>query len=231
MSAWDTAALDAAGLNLQAAFNLEDLPTEVSAEIRTRHDPAGHYRQLILIGHGGKQLWSAVQASRIESENPIDNFSIRTVEAWLATQSPAARHEIIYPGDSLADLQALGRLAGWHHDSPLKIGIHAKWGLWYAYRVVVLADTDFEVSRPETGQSPCDGCRAHACIAACPAGALGNGTLRLDKCVAYRKQPASLCKTTCLARFACPVGVEHRYCDEQIRHTYAISLRTIEQYY
>lgn len=231
MKALNAAALDRAGLNLQAVFNLDELPPEISAQVRTRFDPEHRYRQLILIGHAGRTLWSAVKASGIASANPIDDFSVKTVEPWFAAQFSDACHEIIYPGDGAVGLQALGKLAGWHHASPFMIGIDGKWGTWYAYRVVLLADTDLEPSRPLQSESPCQPCRDKICIASCPGGALGGDAFALDKCVAYRKQPSSRCKTTCLARISCPVGAEHRYCDDQIRHTYVISMRTIEQYY
>lgn len=231
MRALNATALDSAGLNLQAVFNLDDIPADIATEIRSRFDPGRRYRQLILIGHAGKTLWSAVKASGIASANPIDDFSVRTVEQWLAAQDAATRHAVVYPGDGAIGLQALGRLAGWHGDSPLRVGISEEWGTWYAYRVVVLADSDFEPSRPLSGKSPCASCLCRACVAACPAGALADGALRLEKCVAYRKQPTSRCKDTCLARLACPVGAEHRYCEEQIRHTYSISMRTIAQSY
>lgn len=231
MSTWNPSVLDRAGLNLQAVFDLDRLPTEIEADIRARFDPNRIYRQLILIGHGGTTLWSMVKAAGIDSEDPIDDFSTRTVEAWLAEQHSGGCHAIVYPGEGAIGLQTLGRLAGWHHDTPLRVGINARWGTWYAYRVVVLADSDFEPTRPESGNSPCEDCRDRACVAACPAGALTDGALRLEKCVGYRKQPESRCKVTCLARLACPVGAKHRYCEAQIRHSYVRSMQMIEKYF
>lgn len=227
----DAAALNDAGLNLQAVFNLDELPADIAAQLRCRFDPARRYRQLILIGHAGRTLWASVKASGIVSENPIDDFSIKTVEHWFAEQFAGKCREIIYPGSTAVGLQTLGKLAGWHHASPLKIGIDEKWGTWYAYRVVVLADTDLAPSRPMESTSPCDRCQDKTCIASCPAGALAGGGFALEKCVGYRRQPSSGCKANCLARVSCPVGVEHRYCDEQIRHTYSISMKAIERYY
>lgn len=229
MSAWDAAALDDAGLNLQAVFDLDGLPADMAAKLR-RFDPDRRYRQLILIGHAGKSLWASVMAAGIVSENPIDEFSVRTVEQWFARQFPGHGCEIIYPGSNAVNLQALGRIAGWHHASPLRIGILEKWGTWFAYRVVLLADTEFAPTKPSAGDSPCASCRHRICIASCPGSALDGGDLDLGKCVAHRKRAGSSCQATCLARLACPVGSAHRYCGEQIRHTYAISMRAIERH-
>lgn len=230
MAAGNYAVLNDAGLNLQAVFNLDDLPGEMAVDLRRRFDPERRYRQLILIGHGGKTLWESVQAAGIASQDPIDDFSVQTVERWLAEQG-VGRHEILYPGEHPVGLQALGKLAGWHHPSPFMVGINEDWGTWYAYRVVVLADSTFEPSRPSQTPSPCERCLDRTCIPGCPAGALAGGAFSLDRCVSYRKQPESKCRASCLARLSCPVGSAHRYSDAQIRHTYTISMRAIEEYY
>lgn len=225
-----TAVLDAAGLNRQAVFALADLPAEMRTSLEAIAPLTG-YRQLILIGHGGRRLWQCVQASGIRSADPIDDFTVRTVAQCFAAHLPANRYQLLYPSQHPIGLQQLGALAGWHHASPFMVGIDAEWGSWSAYRAVVLADTRFPVSIPVYRSHPCASCLTQACIAACPAGALGDGPFRLDRCVAYRKLPDSACRTTCQARLSCPVGAEHRYTDEQIAHSYRISLRMIEEHY
>jgi len=231
MKVCDFTVLDRAGLNLQAIIDLDALPGEMLAELHRRFDPARRYRQLILIGHAGKTLWASVKASAIGSEDPIDEFSVRTVEQWLSAHFADHAREIIYPGNIPIGLQALGKIAGWHHASPFMIGIQEEWGTWYAYRAVVLADTDLEPSRPRPSESPCARCAGKICIASCPAGALAGDTFALDKCVSYRKEADSRCKATCVARVSCPVGTVHRYCDEQIEHTYSRSMAAIERHY
>jgi hypothetical protein len=66
------------------------------------------------------------------------------------------------------------------------------------------------------------------CIAACPAGALDAPEFSLQKCLAYRQQPDSRCRITCVARTRCPARPEHRYDDAQIAHSYSRSLAMIE---
>ena len=231
MSETDFDRLDRAGLNQQAVFNLDALPVEMSTELRQRFDPDRQYRQLILIGHGGRSLWDEVQAAGIRSDDPIDDFSVDAVEQWFAGQFADRRFQIVYPGETSVGLQGLGQLAGWHHASPFMVGINETWGTWYAYRVVLLADTDILPTPPVRSASPCLSCAAKPCIAACPGKAMDDGVFVLEKCVAYRKQPASRCRETCVARTGCPVGTGHRYCDAQIKHCYSISMRMIERYY
>jgi len=227
MSRPDYSALDEAGLNLHAVFAIDQLP----AELRNTLGPENRYRQLILIGNGGRKLWATIKAEGIVSTDPVDDFSVRRVEAWFAAQAAGTRHEIVYPGKRAVGLQSLGELAGWHFAAPFMVGINAQWGSWFAYRVVLLADTDFELTAPEAGVSPCASCAEKPCVDACPGHAMADGRFDLQSCVGYRKQAASACRASCIARLACPVRSEHRYSGEQIRHHYTASMEIIERYY
>lgn len=212
--------LTAAGLNRHFVFDLADLPDTVRA---TLGDTDG-CRQLILLGHGGRRLWDCLQTSGLGGEHPIDAHCVRTVRRWLAEQLPGRTSRIVYPGEQPVGLQALGRLAGWHHDSPFRVGIDAEWGSWFAYRAVILADCDFLPSFPVDRGNPCPTCVPRLCVTTCPAGALEGGAFSLERCAAYRLQSGSPCAEGCLARKACPVGAEHRYTEAQIRHSYSRSL-------
>jgi hypothetical protein len=229
--AFDNTLLAHAGLNRQAVFNIAELPADLANAVRTFCRTATPYRQVILIGHAGKELWENVKASGIDSEHPIDDFTVHTVQRWLAQCHAQLDYEMIYPSEHLIGLQRLGRLAGWHHGSPLMLGIDHEWGTWFAYRAVVVANSAFEPTRPIESEPPCDSCRDKPCVTNCPAGALDTGQLDLGKCIGYRKQADSRCKMTCVARVSCPVGSMHRYTEEQIRHIYSRSMQAIERYY
>ena len=213
-------ALDAAGLNRQHVFELAALPADLRA---TLGDCTG-FRQLILIGHGGRRLWEAVQAAGPRGDHPIDDYSVRAVTVWLAAAAPGAAFRFVYPGTAPVPLQRLGKLAGWHHAAPFVVGVDSEWGPWWAYRAALLADTGFRPSQPVDRDSPCAGCASRPCIAACPAGAMDDGDFALATCLAFRRRPASPCALTCLARVACPVGTGHRYDAAQLAHSYGQSL-------
>lgn len=222
--------LDDAGLNRQHVFALQQLPAELLAPLSVR----AHERQLILFGHAGRRLWERVQAETVRSAHPIDAYSVRTVERWLAKAMPGARYRLVYPM-GLAEgrhvgLQRLGTLAGWHHASPFMVGIDAKWGSWFAYRAAILTDTDLPVSPAEDHGHPCKDCDAKPCIRACPADALDSGSTDMRACRRQRLLEDSPCALGCLARQACPVGAEHRYEQSQIRHSSAGSLGTIRRF-
>ncbi len=218
------AVLSDIGLNRQAIFDIATLPEEIRVTLGATSG------QLILIGHGGKQLWQAVQASGIASSDPIDDFTLANVQRWFADFLPDHSYQILYPGEHPVGLQALGKLAGWHQPSPFMLGIDSEWGTWYAYRAVMLADTNFLPTTAVDRNNPCTSCQDKPCITHCPAGALDGEQFSLNKCISYRQQADSRCQFTCLARISCPVGAEHRYDEAQLRHTYAISLQAIQHY-
>ncbi len=222
-----TAELDAAGLNRQHVFDLAALPADTVARL----DLLPGERQLILIGHAGRRLWEGVQAANLPGPDPIDDYTVATLRRWFATQAPTSRYRILYPGDAPIGLQALGQLAGWHTPSPIMVGVDAEWGSWYAYRAVVVADTDFCPSEAVHRSSPCSTCQKPPCIASCPANALAGGQFNLETCSRYRLAQDSACAHGCLARLACPVGTEHRYDEAQIRHSYSRSLAVLHDYF
>jgi hypothetical protein len=64
------ALFDQAGLNRQHVFAIDALPEAV----RSTLGDTENFRQLILLGHGGKHLWRCVQAAGMAGENPIDDY-------------------------------------------------------------------------------------------------------------------------------------------------------------
>jgi epoxyqueuosine reductase len=218
------------GLNLQAVFDLAQLPPDVLGSLRLSPEERPRYTQLMLIGHGGRQLWEVLQARSMQGADPIDTFAREQVEQLFAPHGTLAgrRFRILFPGTLPVSLQRLGELAGWHHAAPFFVGVNRVWGSWFAYRAVAVADTALPVTPRMEGASPCDSCEA-PCISACPANALDDG-YNLMACLAYRKQEGSSCEDRCLARNACPVGAEHRYTEAQTSYHYLRSMADIRKY-
>jgi len=223
---------------MQAVFNLADLPEQIRCDLAEQIENFSDYRQLLLIGHGGRRMWQAVQASQFRDANdPIDSFSVDRLKSWFADNYPSCDYEMIYPDrQRVVPLQALGELAGWHHSSPFRIGINQLWGSWFAYRLAVLSDSNFEVSEKMKFSPPCDTCSEKPCLTACPADALQCSDYSLKRCINYRLSSGRLesdssCHDQCLARLSCPVALEHRYTMAQINYHYGRSMLTIEEYY
>ena len=74
--------LDAAGLNLQAVFDVARLPADLQRRLFA--GAHGGYRQLLLIGHLGPTFWQQATAAGMEGEHPLDAFTGTRVAAWLS---------------------------------------------------------------------------------------------------------------------------------------------------
>ncbi len=214
------------GLNLLSIFNLNELPNALIESLQSQHSNLANYRQLILIGHGGRTLWKSLPELS-DSPNPIDDFTVKNISTHLEQQAQGKAYKIIYPSDQVVGLQALGELAGWHNPSPFMVGINKSWGSWFAYRAVILADTNFNTTPAVTDVSPCHSCKEKPCISACPANACGD-EFNMKACLNYRQSENSKCKQTCLARLSCPVAKEHKYSKAQMKYHYGISMKMIE---
>jgi len=220
------------GLNLHAVFDIESLPEGLLARLCSQHRDLNHYRQLHLFGHAGRRMWEAMQHSdQADTADPVDSFSANLVDRYFSATPGCSDYRMLFPGgERVVPLQQLGELAGWHHPSPFRIGVNRKWGSWFAYRAVVLSNTDLAPTAKMASGSPCEACAARPCLAACPASAVTSSKLLLESCIDYRLQDDSQCRAQCLSRLACPIAVEHRYSEEQINYHYMRSLQTIRQY-
>ena len=221
--------LDAAGLNQQHVFDLADLPADLLQPL----SPRPTENRLILFGNAGRRLWDCVQSEGMHGAHPIDDYSVRTVQAWLKQALPSASARFVYPfglpAGKHVGLQRLGRLAGWHHSAPFMVGVHASWGSWFAYRAAILMESELPPSVADDLGHPCLGCDSKACISACLGRALDTGSMHMAACHQQRLQHGSPCAMACAARQACPVGAAHRYDDGQIRYGAAVSLAAIRQ--
>ncbi len=232
------AKLHDAGLNLQAVFNCDKLPSGIDQQMQLANFAPLSDCQLLLLGNGGTGFWRALRRSGQllnQEDNPVDHYVIETIRDTL---DPNQLIHIFYPGDHFTPLTQLGTRCGWHHVSPLGLGIHSEYGLWFAYRALALVQRQFEPSPllPPSADliakepSPCQRCVGKPCLAACPASAVKPDGFQLDLCAHHRLAPHSDCRATCHARSACPVGIRHQYSAEQTAYHYRHSLESIQKY-
>ncbi len=219
------------GLNLFAVFDCALLPNDVTGAMLAQEIPLDRYNSLVLLGHGGKQLWTALAEYGWKTEDPVDHYSLATTETFIREYLDSPAVMMLYPTGYGIPLQRLGELAGWSHPSPLGLGISEAYGVWFAYRSAFLTTATLPSMADQLTVSPCDSCHDKPCIPACPAGAVqGIGALDLAKCADFRTLEQSLCRDRCLARMACPVAEEHRYTLEQIQYHYGRSLESVKLY-
>ena len=233
---------------------------------------AQRFWQQIIDSHQGQSpsADAAVFATETKERHPVDTFTQSRIQAVMEHVCPTVNYALLFPAPDagsrktgippetrsssprsaeVVPLQTLGRLAGWHHASPLGIGLHPEKGLWFAYRAVLVLADGTGLDTTATSRQPrqaipteqkdvdqkelwsiCERCSDKPCLSACPADALRFAEApQMESCSRYRLAETSACKETCLARLACPVGLEHRYETQQIAYHYRYSLLQMRQ--
>lgn len=215
----NNASLTAQGLNLQAVFKASHLPAALGDNLDG---------SLLLLGNGGRAFWDGIPEHLWSDPDPLDRYARQCAEEYMRSEYPGRRYRILYPGDLPVGLQRLGIEAGWHHDSPLKLGINPVFGLWYAYRVLLWVEGELTPTTTVQQESPCEQCEDKPCLSGCPVQALSaSDGKQLERCIDYRLVEESPCQSTCLARLRCPVAPQHRYSEQQLNYHYQQSFKTL----
>ncbi|MDJ0956589.1 MAG: hypothetical protein QNI91_07020 [Arenicellales bacterium] len=217
------------GLNMLAILGADMLPTDFNTVVQKADIRLQDYTSLILIGHSGNMMWRRLHEQADKGRDPVDEFSVFYAKLFVEKYLDGCAYVVLYPGELPIPLQQLGELAGWQHRSPLGLGINKVSGPWFGYRAALLVGIKLPAMVDLPGESPCEQCADKPCITTCPANALSASRLpNVSACVDYRLQKRSPCAQQCIARLACPVGSEFRYCDEQINYFYGRSLDSIK---
>lgn len=219
------------GLNMLSVLSSAELPAAFNAAMQQAQIEWRDYPSLILIGHSGNVLWQRMKERGVQEPDPVDTFSLFCIKQLINIYMDGCPHIVLYPGKIPIPLQQLGALAGWHHRSPLGVGVNELYGPWFGYRAALLAKAKLPVDVSVPGKSPCDQCVHKPCINNCPAKALSPAdSPDVNVCIDYRLHNSSPCELQCLARLACPVGQNYRYNDEQLHYFYRRSLASIKAY-
>jgi len=226
------------------SFAYNDLPINIKDKLGIENNEAYKDNYLSLIANVGPRFWNEMQARQSEwinhaeaVNNPVDFFSTKVTEQLLQLAGLTVNAQMLYPGTVPAPLILLGELANWSTPSPLGLGLHPRYGPWFAYRALVkttspmhthdsntvvtsnsashrvsnASSSDNADTKPDLVASPCLSCASVACVSACPGSAVSfKDSFNIGRCASYRLKENTLCKKQCHARNACPVGVEHR---------------------
>ena len=196
------------GLRPGAADGVPQLPGGTDAAV------------LWMVGQVGSAVWPAFAASGFASDglpDPMDRWSKSIGDALAQALGGMA----LYPSDGppwwpfqrwMARCEPLAA-------SPLRLQIHPEFGLWHACRFAValpvLAPQD---EAPLTnaalpGTDVCLQCDGQPCLQTCPVQAYAGSGLDVQACSGHLASPqgGACLQGGCLARRACPVGVQYQY--------------------
>lgn len=204
-----------------------------------------------VIGDGGPEFFTRFRAAQRQDggarvpvpENPLDEYTrqrvARAVGETLVGRGTTVPHRVIHPFDRDGGggpkarplpFQRLGQAAGVPEPGPLGIQVHPVFGPWWAYRALIVVGAQAGVVAAEGAlASSCPGCPA-PCAQACPGHAVARANpLSFERCAAERLT-APACATSCAARLACPVGLDHRYPREQLAFHMTAALVQLRAY-
>ena len=174
----------------------------------------------MLIGNIGGSLWRSFLAWREgqpDMADPLDTWS-KAVLRPLAERFGAT---VYFPSDPpWQPFQRWAVQAEGLKPSPLGILIHPVYGLWHGYRGAFGFREQLEVPALETAVHPCESCLEKPCLTHCPAGAITLEGFQYQPCRTHLRSSAGeagCMQAGCLARAACPVGVEYQYPPEQLQ--------------
>ena len=171
---------------------------------------------LLMVGNAGPAMWSAFSDSPQATDgqpHPLNRWTRQHVDAiaW------AAGGVALYPFDATPvwPFQRWAARAEPVFSSPLGLLIHPQYGLWHAYRAAILVAPDLQLPAPaplpSTIPSPCASCADQPCLSTCPVSAFGTSGYDVAACASHLALPAGqdCLGGGCLARRACPVGLEY----------------------
>lgn len=171
---------------------------------------------LLMVGNAGPAMWRAFSASPQAHDgqpHPLNRWTRQQVDAIARAAGGVA----LYPFDATPvwPFQRWAARAEPVFSSPLGLLIHPQYGLWHAYRAAILVAPDLQLPAPaplpSTIPSPCASCADQPCLSTCPVSAFGTSGYDVAACASHLALPAGrdCLEGGCLARRACPVGVDY----------------------
>lgn len=176
--------------------------TEVEAETFA----TGGYRGAVLVGNAGPSMWDAYTGDGGDggAADPLDSWTRARIAPVAARFGLVAIHP--FDGPPWPPFGQWAARTGRLHDSPLGMKIHGEFGIWVAFRAVLVGPDHIADALPPAGPSPCEDC-ARPCLAACPVGAFDGESYDVTACRTHVSGDGKLCREAgCLARHACPVN-------------------------
>ena len=170
-------------------------------------------KTLLLIGPKEPGFWPhlTAQPEWDGAPDPVDRWSRRVIGGMACDIGAKALFPFGGPPYHPFYKWALRTGRVWY--SPVRLLVHAGQGLMVSFRGALALKEHIAVPPPSA--KPCEGCAA-PCLAACPAGALGEKGYDVPACHAYLSGGDRDCmKAGCLVRRACPVTQAYARMPEQ----------------
>ncbi len=196
--------LEPLGLDIIGWFEMFDGPATLAGK------PAA------LIGNQGRAMWEVFSKSTnyLEDEkSSLDRWTKANLSPLEVQLSAIALYPFLDGQSQHWPFQQWAFKATGLKQSPQGLIIDPEFGLWQAFRAVLVFDQNIEIPVPDYGDHPCDSCAKKPCLSTCPVDAISDAGFHAGRCIEHVKSQAGLiCREKgCIARNACPIGRSHAY--------------------
>ncbi len=173
-----------------------------------------------LIGNRGRAMWQRFSASDIATDgqpNPLERWTKAVMQPLTSIHNAHVLFPFLEGSERYWPFQQWAKVALGLQQSPPGLLIDPVYGLWHAFRAVLVFDQEFDVEETRQVAHPCYDCLDKPCLNTCPVDAITPTKYRVNACRQHLiSQQGQQCSSTgCLARNACPVGREHAYSSAQ----------------
>lgn len=212
------AAVEAQGFILRGGFH------PVSEDEVPGISPETACETLVIIGNAGRDMWLRFRRSAEFQldKDPLNAYSRRVINDLADEFGAAAMFP--FTGPPFLPFIRWAQRAEPVWPSPIGPLIHPKYGLWHAYRGALGFPAHIALPPRGNATRPCDTCAEKPCLHACPVDAFSDRGYDVPACLTHLNgsDRAPCFDAGCLARCACPIGVEYAYVPAQARfHTRA----------
>ncbi len=207
------------GLDLAAPFEVNTW-NETAPELERLPDLGRSDALAVLVGNS-RRFWPvflealAAKPAHRDDAHPLDEYVRASLQD--AASGVGIRYELRLGHEMLPrpiPIQRVARHVGLAALSPSHLSVHREYGPWIALRAVVVFDIAAPAFTGGPAAEPCHSC-ARPCVVAFER-ALGPNASRAPDCAHI----ANDWERWVAVRDACPVGMAHRYPDEQIAYHY-----------
>lgn len=176
----------------------------------------------VLIGNRGPAMWDVFSRSDFIGdgcENPLDRWTRSIIQPIADDMNAAALYPFLSGQnvDQHWPFQQWAKAARGLKQAPPGLLIDPEYGLWHAFRAVLVFDVPVKIAAPVAGPHPCNDCTDKPCLTSCPVGAISLGRFDANVCIDHvLSAHGEVCSSKgCIARNSCPVGRNHAYSDAQ----------------
>ena len=201
-------ALQPLGLAVIGWFEMANGPSELAG------------KSAALIGNRSTPMWQAFKSSGFNNDaaaNPLDRWTKQSITPIANELNATALYPFLDGYDQHWPFQQWASAATGLKHSPLGLLIDPVFGLWHAFRAVLIFERLYDFPEVVASQHPCETCVEKPCLTMCPVAAISVGKFDANVCIDHvLSERGNACRSNgCLARDSCPVGQEYTYSSEQ----------------